>query len=1300
MSSNLDINPDNSPSIMVNSKENDTHQPQKPQTQTQIISSKDENNDNNNNSNNNSNNNNDPTKPATKQASLNTTDFANKWRQVRACARCHRLKMRCAYDDPSYTSCKRCFSAGVECSLYHDPTSKFKTTRPRKKQKTNLKSKKLSANSSNINPIMSIDDAIEQLFQSVDYLKKTTSSTNSSSSITNNDKTNNTNNNNDNNNTDTTNSINKDNRQSLNSIKNDIDKLYASQNQLLELQLTLSNIIEEKTALYNQKYSLSTSNPSNLNINPTQSISSQYLNRSSSYSSLKEGPVHIISKLPPIPYERNLLEELIRLKFLTYQTAISKFNFFKSNLLPYWPILKIPLHYSFDYMIKNKPLLLLACIIATCLNKNDVELHDKLSYYLEKNLSQRVCITGDILIDIISCYLILCIWNSPPKKWGSFKHQLDLLLGFSLSLVLDLKTKSGEFVNNSLSRNIPLSNDEKKLIRSFLATYCCGASLELALPKFKLVSWSIIHENCSLALISDLNNQNNDPKDTQRSDIYLSYLSRLLSIGQEMQLFFSNSYSLFFKNDSKDNKNIDQYYTTNNEPNNKKVNDKQIDEHFEKFSKSFNNKSDQITQTDLKIVVSGFENKLLRLMYDYRLTDNSSTAKESYLVGITYNYILMTMYDHIICKILTSTLFFNDNTDNDINDVGDSSRTNLESHEYLKIYDFYLLILKKLINSSKNLISLFLVTCQQTLHIPTFFNYRPMNAFICLLKAKVLIQLIIQHSHAHNNTDNIKQIKKIDFNLIETFNSFYYKYKQYSQTSIIFNKFFLILIKIKSWLKIISDNNFMSMCDYSSLNNFLDVNNQSDSITTTVTNNSLVILLKELGKEKAVESLKPNFVDIKNSNSKDNFSLTLSNTQKLVDPLNFISPVTTISLASSQNSLTIDNSPYSNPISGLKTIDSNNSKDFNSGNSLFASDFNEENNSIAKSNEMNPNPQLETPVVKSLFDKQHAKNPNQINGQRSFLNENISNNIRQTNQRVPIFEPAQHRNSIENFDNMLKDIFMENQMDDFFNVTLSNVDFDDKYFQQLMNDGNTGANNGGNNGEALSPSSISGLFQNSNDVNNPFGGQPIYKQVQSHWEEVFDFSPVPMKTNSSSGTPRNNDEQYSENFESTSDFRERDINSRRALSFNNSYANFTGLDDNNSNINDNNFNNTNSNLGYNISNNNGFQHVNQLSNAGGFDNTNLINNGSNMTNNFNRNMNNFNNNLNNNVENFNSGGASTNNMSFPNAINMTPLDLTPNGTPILSQPNIPPQNSFTPGENTRRFYNNMMNFPPKDNQFW
>ncbi|KAK6461277.1 hypothetical protein DFJ63DRAFT_320621 [Scheffersomyces coipomensis] len=60
------------------------------------------------------------------------TDFASKWRQNRACARCRRLKMKCSYDDPSHASCKRCFTIGVECSFDNDPTAKFAKKKRRK----------------------------------------------------------------------------------------------------------------------------------------------------------------------------------------------------------------------------------------------------------------------------------------------------------------------------------------------------------------------------------------------------------------------------------------------------------------------------------------------------------------------------------------------------------------------------------------------------------------------------------------------------------------------------------------------------------------------------------------------------------------------------------------------------------------------------------------------------------------------------------------------------------------------------------------------------------------------------------------------------------------------------------------------------------------------------------------------------------------------------------------------------------------------------------------------------------------
>ncbi|EDK38790.2 hypothetical protein PGUG_02888 [Meyerozyma guilliermondii ATCC 6260] len=52
------------------------------------------------------------------------SDFASRWRQVRACARCHRLKMKCIYDNPSHSACRRCFSSGIACSLDNDPTAK------------------------------------------------------------------------------------------------------------------------------------------------------------------------------------------------------------------------------------------------------------------------------------------------------------------------------------------------------------------------------------------------------------------------------------------------------------------------------------------------------------------------------------------------------------------------------------------------------------------------------------------------------------------------------------------------------------------------------------------------------------------------------------------------------------------------------------------------------------------------------------------------------------------------------------------------------------------------------------------------------------------------------------------------------------------------------------------------------------------------------------------------------------------------------------------------------------------------
>ena len=66
-------------------------------------------------------------------------EFAGKWRQTRACARCRRLKMKCSFTDPSFTSCVRCFNSKIECSFDNDPSDQIKTNRRKKRENQVLK---------------------------------------------------------------------------------------------------------------------------------------------------------------------------------------------------------------------------------------------------------------------------------------------------------------------------------------------------------------------------------------------------------------------------------------------------------------------------------------------------------------------------------------------------------------------------------------------------------------------------------------------------------------------------------------------------------------------------------------------------------------------------------------------------------------------------------------------------------------------------------------------------------------------------------------------------------------------------------------------------------------------------------------------------------------------------------------------------------------------------------------------------------------------------------------------------------
>lgn len=99
------------------------------------------------------------------------SDFESKWRQHKACARCHRLKMKCAYSDPTFKSCKRCFAIGADCSPDVDPTAKYAKKRRvlAAVSKPKVTRSASSATTSSVDNVLAI---VESLNKELDSLKK------------------------------------------------------------------------------------------------------------------------------------------------------------------------------------------------------------------------------------------------------------------------------------------------------------------------------------------------------------------------------------------------------------------------------------------------------------------------------------------------------------------------------------------------------------------------------------------------------------------------------------------------------------------------------------------------------------------------------------------------------------------------------------------------------------------------------------------------------------------------------------------------------------------------------------------------------------------------------------------------------------------------------------------------------------------------------------------------------------------------------------------------------------------------
>lgn len=612
--------------------------------------------------------------------SSSQTDFANKFRRLRACARCHRLKMRCVFEDPSFESCTRCFKAGLKCSATDDPTQSQAKRKPRKR--TKLKGDgPLAQLQQGINESNKLFKSIQKNSDSYDYENITT------------------------------------------------ENLLTLQFQLSETQRLLVHTINaQKSKENNEK-------------NKTDPVKHE----ANSINSMKDGIVKAIPNLPWISHEQNIMKELIKLDIISSENAKARMNYFLHNIYIYWPCVSFPKHYTYDWLIENDPLVLLSFITVTCLNEPD--LHDTLLYYLEDNLSIRTSITGNISVSFIQVYLVLSLWCSPPRKWGSYKHQMSLLMALNLTLCLDL--------GNEVYKNTPdVLNDnsiERQMIRSYMAVYACCGSLGLSLPRFKVVSWTPVHERCCQLLLMG---ESND------ADKFIYYYSKLVALGEE----------------------IFQFLCPNGFPNNS----------VRKNSNSINPNSpvnDSIIDNSmLRTIMVNYEKRMQKLAMESNLFNSGSKIRN--LLSIIYYQLLMTMYDYIVCRVLLRR------------DV---------------LTEVYLQTLSRLIKASQKVIDSFISLCDQTSDFPTFFYYRPMHALVALIRARLLVKT---------------QQLDFDVNVEQAYEKVLTSIKNISKESKVANKMSAILTRISKWMKV------------------------SSKFNKNGATNSMVDLLDELGKEKAIENIK------------------------------------------------------------------------------------------------------------------------------------------------------------------------------------------------------------------------------------------------------------------------------------------------------------------------------------------------------------------------------------------------------------------------------------------------------------
>lgn len=224
------------------------------------------------------------------------------------------------------------------------------------------------------------------------------------------------------------------------------------------------------------------------------------------------------SLYPEIAFDANIVAEIVSLGLVQEQELKDRLDFFHKQVHAFYPLISYPENFTdYQYLKRERPVVLLACVLATTINTNKwpgSSTGDIVHHYLQKYFSTALFVRGGgFTSHLVLAPLILSLWCIPPGMPGYFNSQIYTLTAYNMSMCTN--------VGHTIDSKAPDKDD----MRLYLTVYCCCASLGLSLPRYKLVAWSDNHSNAVARLLSDKQNLN---------DRYVCYYAKMLCLGQEM----------------------------------------------------------------------------------------------------------------------------------------------------------------------------------------------------------------------------------------------------------------------------------------------------------------------------------------------------------------------------------------------------------------------------------------------------------------------------------------------------------------------------------------------------------------------------------------------------------------------------------------------------------------------------------------------------------------------------------------------------------------------------------------------